>query len=577
MALRHGVGMPAGQEPPETGRQPSGWGSARDKPLRAVTAGTADRVVKAGGPGGAAVAELEKPAKAAGGRLRQAGRRLGWGVADQAISSLTNFAVTLYIARSLGATQFGAFSLAYVTYSFILNASRGLATDPLVVRFTGADVATWRRAVASCTGTATNVGLVSSIFVLGAAAVLGGTARSAFLALGLTLPGLMLQDSWRYSFFTLGRVSQAFLNDLIWALVLAPLLLLLRQTGHEDVFWFVLAWGLSACVAAAVGPLQARVIPRLFDAREWISHHRDLGFRYLAENTSNSGASQLRTYGIGIILGLAAVGYVQAASTLMGPFLVIFMGLSLVTVPEASRVLKRSPQHLRLFCLLMGAGLAITGLAWGGFLLLALPRGLGGWLLGPIWRPAYPLVLPLTISVAGACAGQGATSGLRALGAARRSLRAMVIASVAYLGFGLAGAALDGAVGTVRGVAVATWIGAIVWWWQLRIALRESDRVPASAGILSRRPPARHRASVPAASRPAADQPARASAQPQPAQHRRPVDRRSAGHRPADQRSPGLPSADHRSGDGGPTKYPPTEYRLPGRPPPLRPGESEGA
>lgn len=65
----------------------------------------------------------------------QAARRLGWGVADQAVSSLTNYAVVLYIARSLGAEQFGVFSLAYVTYGFALNASRGLATDPLLVRF----------------------------------------------------------------------------------------------------------------------------------------------------------------------------------------------------------------------------------------------------------------------------------------------------------------------------------------------------------------------------------------------------------------------------------------------------------
>ena len=78
----------------------------------------------------------------------------------------------------LGAVQFGAFSLAYVTYAFALNASRGLATDPLMVRFSGTDLPTWRRAVASCTGTATIVGLVAGACALAAAAVLGGTARS---------------------------------------------------------------------------------------------------------------------------------------------------------------------------------------------------------------------------------------------------------------------------------------------------------------------------------------------------------------------------------------------------------------
>ena len=50
--------------------------------------------------------------------------------------------------------------------------------------------------------------------------MLHGTARLAFLALGLTLPGLLLQDSWRYSFFALGQGSQAFVNDTIWALTL---------------------------------------------------------------------------------------------------------------------------------------------------------------------------------------------------------------------------------------------------------------------------------------------------------------------------------------------------------------------
>ena len=81
-------------------------------------------------------------------------RRLSWGIADQVVSSLTNFAVGIYVVHTLGAVQFGVFTLAYVTYGFALNASRGLATDPLMVRFSGTDLPTWRRATARCTGTA---------------------------------------------------------------------------------------------------------------------------------------------------------------------------------------------------------------------------------------------------------------------------------------------------------------------------------------------------------------------------------------------------------------------------------------
>lgn len=418
--------------------------------------------------------------------------RLGWGVADQAMSSLTNFAVSIYVVHVLGAVQFGAFSLAYVTYSFALTASRGLATDPLMVRFSGTDLPTWRRAVAGCTGTAVAVGLAAGVCVLAASVVLGGPVKAAFLALGLTLPGLLLQDSWRYSFFALGRGSQAFLNDTIWAAGLLPALVFLRVTGNANVFWFVFAWGATATVGAAIGPLQARVLPRLTEAWGWLSRHRDLGLRYFGEGASFSAATQLRTYGIGIILGLAAVGVVQAVTTLMGPITILFLGMSMVAIPEAARVLRRAPRRLPLFCVLISGGLAVAGLAWGVLILIALPRGLGSWLLGPIWRPTYPLVVPQALFVIGTGASLGSGAGLHALGAARRSLRSMLLVSAAFLVFGLGGAVAGGAVGTVRGVAVAAWVGTAIGWWQLRAALRESGQIPAGYRFWSGRPAGRH-------------------------------------------------------------------------------------
>jgi O-antigen/teichoic acid export membrane protein len=256
----------------------------------------------------------------------------------------------------------------------------------------------------------------------------------------------------------------------------------------------------TASVAAAAGLWQARVVPRLSWSYEWLSRHRDLGPRFLAEDIAGSAGAQLRTYGIGLILGLAAVGYVQAANTLMGPITVLFLGMGLVTTPEAARVLKRSPRRLPLFCLLVSGGLAAAGVAWGAVLLVALPRGLGAWLLGPIWRPTYPLVVPQTLSVLGMCIGTGSGAGLHALGAARRSLRAMVLQSVLYLGCGLVGAFTGGAAGTVLGTAVATWVGALLWWWQLHVALQESGHEGMGNLNLGSRQAGRHSKPAPARS-----------------------------------------------------------------------------
>ena len=210
-----------------------------------------------------------------------------------------------------------------MTYGFALNASRGLATDPLLVRFSGTDVPTWRRAVAPCAGAA------------------AATGR------GRSLPGRPVRS----------------------------------------------------------GP------------------------------------------------GRAAGGGPDPAS---------------LTTAHAS------------LCVLFTIALTLFGLAWGVFLLVALPRGLGQWMLGSLWRPTYPLVLPTTLFVMGGCASSGAGMWLHALGAARRSLRAAMLTSVVYVVFALAGAFTGGAVGSIRGAAAGTWIGALVYRWQLRKALQEPSQAAAA-------------------------------------------------------------------------------------------------
>jgi O-antigen/teichoic acid export membrane protein len=395
-------------------------------------------------------------------------------VVDQALSSASNALVSLYIAHTVGATEFGAFGLAYVTYGFVLNASRGLSTDPLMVRFSGVDIARWRDAVRNCTGTALVVGAAAGLVMLAACALLRGATSEAFLALGLTLPGLMLQDSWRYSFFALGRGGLACINDLLWVLALGVFIAVLRASGHADIFMLVAAWGLAANLAACVGMFQARVKPRLAGARSWLLTHRDLGPRYLAEGVSSSASGQLRSYGVSAILGLAAVGYVQASVTLIGPITITALGMSLVLIPEAARVVRSSPHRLRLFCLLSSAGLTAAAIAWGLILLVALPRGLGSWLLGPIWRPTYPLMLPTMAVIVGQGVGFGAAAGLHGLGASKRSLRAAAIQAVALVACSLIAAALWGAAGAIYGTAAAIWAGSLVYWWQLRRAMRDA-------------------------------------------------------------------------------------------------------
>jgi O-antigen/teichoic acid export membrane protein len=395
------------------------------------------------------------------------------------MGSLTNFLLNVYVARSLGAAEFGAFSLAYVTYGFAINVSRGLSFEPLLIRFSNTDMKVWRGAASACTGTALIVGLATGTCALAVGTLIGGTTTGqAFLALGLMLPGLLLQDSWRYAFFSVQKGYHAFVNDTAWAVVQFLLLVLLKVTGHADVFWFVIAWGAGAAAGSVLASFQARVVPSLLKAKTWLITHRDLGPRYVLENAGGNAGSTVQSYGVSSLLGVTAVGDISAANVLMGPFRIVSLGASMITIPEAVKLLRHSPQQLPRFCVAVSAGLASLALAWAVLLVVGLPLGLGQMMLGGLWRSAYPLVIPTALATLFGCAGIGAGLGLHAMGAARSSLRSTLIGAVISLTLALVGAAVWGVYGTVLLAAVGMLITASLTWHFFVKAMRESGRVP---------------------------------------------------------------------------------------------------
>ncbi|MYR61066.1 hypothetical protein GTY54_34200, partial [Streptomyces sp. SID625] len=88
---------------------------------------------------------------------------------------------------------------------------------------------------------------------------LGGRVGPAFACLGVMLPGLLLQDSWRFAFFAAGAGRKAFVNDVVSGVVLVPAMVVAARVGSVPAF--VLAWGAAATVAAGYGCLQSGIRP----------------------------------------------------------------------------------------------------------------------------------------------------------------------------------------------------------------------------------------------------------------------------------------------------------------------------
>ncbi len=353
-------------------------------------------------------------------------RRAGWGLGDQALSSLTNFALGVLIARTVGVEEFGAFSLAFASYTLVLSICRAYPMEPLPIRYSGASEERFRYGVGASVGSVLAISLACSVVLAAIGLVTGGAVQEALLALALTLPGLLVQDAWRSAFFAWRRGRSAFLNDLLWAVVMFPALALVIHSGDHSIFCPTLVWGGSATVAALAGILQSRIIPLPLRTRAWWREHIDLGPRFVIEVIARTAGDQLSTYGIGAAAGLAAVGALRAAGLIVGPVQVLFLGIGLIAVPEGVRALSRSLGHLYRLAIVISLVLTLFCALWGAFALL-LPTSLGEALLGSTWDPARAVLLPTIVAQIGAVLTSGPGMGLRTLAAARRSLRASVI------------------------------------------------------------------------------------------------------------------------------------------------------
>lgn len=403
-------------------------------------------------------------AEAAAGIRHKAGRlagRAGWALADQAISSFTNFALGVLIARSVSATEFGAFSLAFATYVVIVNLARAIGTQPLVIRYSGVDPARWRRGAGAATGTMLATGIVLGLLCVAGGSLAGGAAGATFVAMGIALPALLAQDAWRFVFFAGGRDRDAVLTDFVWAVALVAFLVLVTRVAPGTP-GAVLAWGASAVVGALVGAWRAAVLPRPGMTRSWMREHSDLVGRYSAEVLIGLGANQATIYVVGLTAGLAQAGSLRAAQILLGPMHVVLQAAHLIAVPEGVRIRLRRPERFRLAIGGLSVGLASVIGAWV-LVLALLPVTMGQALLGDSWAEAQVVLVPLGLALVAQGVSGGALVGLRVLADAKSSLRARIIDSAFGFVLGVGGALIGGALGAAWGVAAGEWVSAVIF------------------------------------------------------------------------------------------------------------------
>lgn len=407
------------------------------------------------------------------GVARGAARRVSWSFLDQVLSSGSNFALSAFVAATVSATGFGAFTVVYAVYGVCVGLSGGLTSIPLVVRYSAASAADFKAAARASVGTAFAVGTLAGIACLAASLFMASAVSGPLRALAVTLPGLLTQDAWRYSFVTGGRPAKAAANDGLWVGLQLLGTTILLALGAVSALSMVLVWGASATAAAGLGCWQAGVVPAPRQAPAWLREQRTFSLRYAAEAVIHRSGWWLTLSLVGAVAGLRVVGAVRGAILVIGgPLNLLFIGATFAFVSEGVRLVHRSPHRLPAATRSLSAATTAIALVWC-IVVLVLPDAVGARVLGATWHQAKPLLPLLAVFMVTIATSMGPAQGMLALGAARRSLFTQVVGLAVDLPAIIAGAVVAGARGAVIAACITAVFRTLIAWTQFRRALRE--------------------------------------------------------------------------------------------------------
>lgn len=359
-----------------------------------------------------------------------------WALGDQILSSATNFAAGVVVARTIGPAGYGSFTLAFGSWVILLGATRAMLVQPYTVVASGTSAQEWQSATRSTAAAVLGFGIVFAVVAVAASVVLGTSTPTggAFLALGIFAGPLALQDFWRFAAFSQTAPRAAAFNDGVWAIVQAISLAALLATHTLTPATAVGSWGLGALAGALFGLRQFRLRPWLGPMeRKFMRQNAGLaGWYGLA-----SAAYQAGSYGavllVGAGVGPAALGGLGSTNNLLAPARLVASSGESLLLPIVARAARQEERDaLRRICSAYSLGFAAFFALAGGALILVGPMALR-FLFGSKYEGFSPLIAPVVAAAAISGLASGLVLGFRALAEGRMLAGLQTASSVAKI------------------------------------------------------------------------------------------------------------------------------------------------
>ncbi len=400
---------------------------------------------------------------------KQTRNRALWNLADQGLSSLSNAALAIVIARAVSPGKFGEFAVVFALYGFLLGLAKSLIGTPYVLATSGGDgVREGRWSVwLTCL-----LGWVLMVLIGGTGLLVGGSLGAVLVVFGAGMPVLLLQDFWRTVLIARGRPAGAALNGAVWILVAVAGFWCCHRMNWDGSWHLSAAWVTGGGVGALFGLWQLGLTPERAGA--WSMVRRDWGVtKWLSrEYMAVLGAQQAMWFLIPLVAGAAAVGAVRGGLTLLGPLGTLSMAANTFLLTELVRDGTPKVEYARRTAMTIMGALCLLCTVWGLFIGMIMPNDWGVALLGDTWATANGTIIPLTLFFVALCAGNGPLVVMRAFEETKRTFRVSVAFGLATIVFSVAGAIWGAGEGAAWGRGLSALVFVPVWLLVLSGSLR---------------------------------------------------------------------------------------------------------
>jgi len=279
-------------------------------------------------------------------RRAQDSRSNLWGFMDQALVSGTNFLVTVVLARGLGPSAFGTFTLAFTAILFANSVQSALVTQPHNVLshefMERNDYQAFNSSLAMIQAAVSLLAVVVAVIGGMVGAALGHQAVGLVLSVILVIPCWQVQEYLRRILYSESRLRAAFVSDLIAYGGQTICAIAICQRGSLTIVTALLNIAAFTCLSAIVTGARLRDRFRGGTSRELVSQALSFGKWLLASQVGYWISTQSYVYVVAWLLGAASTGLLRSALTIMGPLMFLLQSLDSILLPGFSRIYTRS-------------------------------------------------------------------------------------------------------------------------------------------------------------------------------------------------------------------------------------------